>query len=568
MTHPPEQADEPIPPQDESIGSHVRTVSGITLVSRVMGLGRDLITARIFGDTAVGSAFAAAFTIPNTFRRLFGEGALSAAFLPQYTRLADSDRSTGANEAGPYAAVVLRWLTLVTGAITVVLELALLSVILLAPGTFERSLSLKLMMVALPFMPLVCTSAILGGMLQAHHRFGPWAAAPIIMNAAIIAAALPFYFVKNASAAAWAYPITASTLVAGVVQIAWSLAVLRRHVRWDAVTPEARSRAKQMLRRMVPALIGLGTLQLNSLVDTVIAMYPNWVGPTIAGRAYPLDEASNSILFFAQRLYQFPLGVFGIAVATAAFPALSRAAGDPARFGSLLRRGVRLSLFIGLPASAGLLLVRDDLVTVLYSGPGGGFSDEGVARASMVLLMYAGAVWAYSLNQLFTRAFYAHDDTRTPMRVALCTVGLNLVLNLVLIWPLREAGLALATASTALVQTALLGWLLRRKLRTDRPSETEPDPEAARTLPGVVSVVLLTAAMGAGVLAVQQVLPDGTWARAAARLGAATAVGGVAYLVLSRLTRRPELTWLLHRSTSADGVPSDEAQPTEDRDGD
>ncbi|MFT5424538.1 MAG: putative peptidoglycan lipid II flippase [Phycisphaerales bacterium] len=555
MSEPSTQPDPPpsTPPagdaQPESIGSHVRTVSGITLISRFAGLGRDLITARIFGDTVVGSAFAAAFTIPNTFRRLLGEGALSAAFLPQYTRLADSDESAGINEAGPYAAIVLRWLALVTGAITVVLELVLLAIILLAPGPFERSLSLKLMMVALPFMPLVCTSAILGGMLQAHHRFGVWAAAPIIMNAAIIAAAVPFYFIEGMTAAAWAYPIVTSTLVAGSIQIAWSLTVLRRHVRWGVITPEARAHAREMLRRMVPALIGLGTLQLNSLIDTVIAMYPIWVGPTIAGRAYPLDESSNSILFFAQRLYQFPLGVFGIAVATAAFPALSRAAGDPARFGSLLRRGVRLSLFIGLPASVGLLLVRDDLVTVLYSGSGGGFSDEGVARASMVLLMYAGAVWAYSLNQLFTRAFYAHDDTRTPMRVAMATVGLNLVLNLILIWHFREAGLALATASTAVLQTVLLGWLLRRKLSaTEKPA----DSAGAHTARGVIGVVLLSLTMGVAVALVMQALPNGTWAQAAIRLAAATAVGGVAYLVLARLTRRPELTWLLHRSTAAD----------------
>lgn len=549
---------------DESMGSHVRTVSGITLVSRFAGLARDLITARIFGDSAVGSAFAAAFTIPNTFRRLFGEGALSAAFLPQYTRLADTDEQSGVNEAGPYAVVVLRWLALVTGAITVVLELGLLAVLVWAPGSVDRSLSLKLMMVALPFMPLVCTAAILGGMLQAHRRFGVWAAAPIIMNAAIIAAAVPFYFVANASAAAWAYPITASTLVAGTAQIAWSLAVLRRHVNWGVVTPEARQRAGEMLRRMVPALIGLGTLQLNSLVDTAVAMYPNWVGPTLAGRAYPLDESSYSILFFAQRLYQFPLGVFGIAVATAAFPALSRAAGDPDRFGSLLRRGARLSLFIGLPASVGLLLVRQDLVTVLYSG-GGGFSAQGIDRASMVLLMYAGAVWAYSLNQLFTRAFYALDDTRTPMRVALCTVGLNLVLNFILIWPFREAGLALATASTALVQTVLLGWLLRRKLSATTHAVKHADPSTPR---GVLTVALLTAAMGAAVWGGQQLVPNSSWTWTLARLGAATAIGGLAYLVLSRLTRRPELTWLLHRTTAADPSPPDAGTPSEDRHGD
>jgi len=202
---------------------------------------------------------------------------------------------------------------------------------------------------------------------------------------------------------------------------------------------------------------------------------------------------------------------------------------------------------------------------VLYSGPGGGFSAEGVDRASMVLLMYAGAVWAYSLNQLFTRAFYALDDTRTPMRVALCTVGLNLVLNFILIWPFREAGLALATASTAVVQTVLLGWLLRRKLSVGPQPEKNADPSASR---GIVGTVLLTLAMGVGVALILQALPGGTWGRAGVRLAAATALGGVAYLVLARVTRRPELTWLLHRTTTANGVPSGGRTSGEPGDGD
>ncbi|HCT45480.1 MAG TPA: murein biosynthesis integral membrane protein MurJ, partial [Phycisphaerales bacterium] len=177
-----------------------------------------------------------------------------------------------------------------------------------------------------------------------------------------------------------------------------------------------------------------------------------------------LDASSNAILFYAQRLYQFPLGVFGIAVATAAFPALSRVAGDSVRFGEMLTRGLRLSLFIGVPASVGLLLVGEALIRVLYSGGGDGFSEAGVSRASAVLAGYALAVWAYSLNQLLTRAFYARGDTRTPMTVALGMVGVNICLNLVLIWWLREAGLAWSTAVCAVGQTVLLLWMANRKM--------------------------------------------------------------------------------------------------------
>ncbi|MFG0306888.1 MAG: murein biosynthesis integral membrane protein MurJ [Phycisphaerales bacterium JB040] len=527
---------------DDSLASGTRTLSLVTLASRVTGLARDLVTARIFADTAVGSAFAAALLVPNTFRRLFGEGALSAAFLPPYTRLADDDEANATNEAGPYARVVLRWLLLLTAAITVALELALGALLLAFPGSPERSLSLRLMMIALPFMPLICVAAILGGMLQAHKKFAVWAAAPILLNACLLAAALPYFLIQT-TPQAWAYPITASTLVAGVAQIAWSLASLRRHVRWDAVTDAARERARAMRRTMLPALIGLGTLQLNTLADTLLAMYPIWFGPTILARPYPLDDTSNAVLFFSQRLYQFPLGVFGIAVATAAFPALARAAQHPERFADVLARGVRLSLFIALPASLGLLLVRTDLVTVLYSSPDGsssGFSQDGVDRAAAVLLMYAGAVWAYSLNQLFTRAFYARGDTTTPMRVALATVALNLALNLVLIWPLREAGLALATAITALLQTLALALILRT-----RATHTRPHP----VLAPVATVLAITACMGLAVLLAQRLLPSDTWTGTLLRLAAATGAGGLAYGLLAHLTRRPELRWLLARTT-------------------
>jgi len=527
---------------DDALASGTRTLSLVTLGSRCTGLARDLVTARIFGDSAVGSAFAAAFIVPNTFRRLFGEGALSAAFLPPYTRLADADQEHDTNEAGPYALVVLRWLLLLTAGLTVLLELALGATLLAFPGSPERSLSLRLMMLALPFMPLICVAAILGGMLQAHKRFAVWAAAPILLNACILAVALP-YFLLNTTPQAWAYPITASTLLAGIVQVAWSLAALKPHIRWDAATQAAREQARVMRRTMLPALIGLGTLQLNTLADTLIAMYPNWFGPTIAGHDYPLDTSSNAVLFFSQRLYQFPLGVFGIAVATAAFPALSRAAEHPQRFADVLTRGIRLSLFIALPASVGLLLVREDLVTVLYSSPEGsasGFTQDGVDRASTVLLMYAGAVWAYSLNQLFTRAFYARGNTTTPMRIALATVALNLALNLVLIWPLREAGLALATAITALLQTLVLALLLRRR-------STEPGARAL--VPPVLAVLAISACMGGAVLLTQALLPGDSWARTLLRLGAATGAGGIAYGLLAHLTKRPELRWLLARST-------------------
>lgn len=522
---------------DASMGRDTRTVAGLTLGSRVLGLVRDLVTVRVFGDTAVGSAFAAAFAIPNMFRRLFGEGALSAAFIPEYTRLADTDPE----RADKFASLVIGLLALITGGITLVLMLGVLAVLLLAPGNEERVLSLRLVIVCLPFMPLICVAAILGGMLQARGRFGPWAAAPILLNLCIIGASAPFFFVGG-DAAFWAYPISAAATISGLLQVVWSFWALRGMVRWTRAVGEVQEQARAMLRRMVPVLIGLGTLQLNSFMDTLIAMWPNWVGPTIAGHAYPLDERANAVLFYAQRLYQFPLGVFGIAVATAAFPMLSRHAGDAAKFVATLRRGLRLSLFIALPATVGLLVVREPLVGTLFSGLGDGFSEEGVRRAGLVLLGYSAAVWAYSLNQLYTRAFYAKGDTATPMRIAVSMVGFNLTLNCVLIWWLQEAGLAWSTAVSATLQTALLARAARRRLT----GEAALDAETGRSVLGHVGASVVVGVVTGGILLLWS--PPESWSGGAVRLAVAVVAGMVVYAGQARIRRLPEMRWLLGRS--------------------
>jgi putative peptidoglycan lipid II flippase len=530
--------------ENNTLGKNTRTVAGLTLISRVFGLMRDLVTVRVFGDTAVGSAFAAAFAIPNMFRRLFGEGALSAAFIPEYTRMADDDPS----KADAFASLTIGLLAMVTGIITIIIELALLAAVLMSADNPDRAYSLKLVMVMLPFMPMICIAAILGGMLQSHSKFGPWAAAPILLNICIIGASVPYFFIDDADAATWAYPIGISAVLSAVLQVLWSFWALRGKVRWTRGVGAAHDEARQMLRRMIPVMIGLGTLQLNAFVDTLIAMYPNWVGPTIFGRDYPLDESSNAVLFYAQRLYQFPLGVFGIAVATAAFPALSRVANDPKRFGEMLRRGVRLSLYIGFPASIGLLIVGGPLIQVLYSGFGDGFSDEGVKRASSVLIGYSFAVWAYSLNQLYTRAFYAQGDTRTPMRIALVMVTVNISLNLVLIWWLKEAGLAWSTAICAILQ---MMWLAALSNRNSSDSSSL-QVKAARPY---MLVFVGSALMGGLIFGVSHfwALPH-QWAQQAIRVLVICAIGAAFYAIWSIAWGMDELRWIGARSTERAGT--------------
>ncbi|MCW5753229.1 MAG: murein biosynthesis integral membrane protein MurJ [Phycisphaeraceae bacterium] len=532
---PPSIAAEGSPGDERSIARDVRTVSMLTLISRFGGLARDVCTVRVFGDTAVGSAFAAAFLIPNLFRRLFGEGALAAAFLPEYARADRSDPEL----RDRLASLTILLLALITVILTLIGELVLLFIVLAAPDDPERVRSFRLMMVMLPFMPLVCTAAILGAMLQVHGRFVPAAGAPILLNVMMILGATLHFVGPRFDAVTSAYIIGSMAVASGVLQIAWCLWALRRHMRWRRDFGPARPVARSMLRKFLPVVIGLGTIQLNALFDTLIAMWPTWIGPTILGHPYPLDEASNAILSYTQRLYQFPLGVFGIAVATAAFPALAAAGANIARVVRTLREAIRLSLFIGLPASVGLVLVRYDLTYVMFGG-GGAFSDAGVDRASAVLLGYALGVWAYGVNHVLVRVFYARGDTTTPMKIALWAVGLNLVGNLILIWPLGEAGLAWSTALSQFVQTLLLARILRARLGT---ALLLSDDVRAITRIGLAALGMFMVVQG-----LLLVLPaEALWSRAFWRLALATSLGGAAYLLLASLLGLPERRAVLRR---------------------
>ncbi|HEX2837420.1 MAG TPA: murein biosynthesis integral membrane protein MurJ [Phycisphaerales bacterium] len=524
------------------LAAAIRVVSGLTLLSRFAGLARDVLTARLFGDGAVGSAFRAAYALPNFFRRLFGEGALSAAFLPEYTLLVRDDP----HRASALASRVVYLVALATGAITLLAEGGILLRLALWPAGEELTMSLRLIMLMLPMMPLVCITAVMAGMLQAHGRFAVPAAGPIVLNLFQIAAGALFYVGVLSGRTLASYVVGAAAVLATAATVLWSLHALRGKVTWTRGFLSAHEAGKRVLQRFIPAVLGLGTLQLNTMIDTVIAMWPMWIGATMFGHATPLDKGSNAILSYTQTLYQFPLGVFGIAVATAVFPLLSRASDKPDEFLAHLRRGVRLSLFIGLPASIGLILVRHDLVGVIFGGGRKSFTDDGLARCAAVLLGFAPAVWVYSLNHVLTRAYYAKGDTRTPMRIAIACVGLNITLNFTLIWSLREAGLAWATACSAAVQCVLLQVFLYRRLSVRLWD--------ADTLRAVARTLLVALLMGACVVLVFRLFPPAErWSQKLPRLAACVAAGGLSYAALALLLRTPELRWLTRRAPAGAG---------------
>ena len=516
----------------ERFERNTRTFALLTALSRVTGLGRDAAMSRVFGAGLVMDAFFFAFMIPNLFRRLFGEGAVGAAFLRVYAQL---DKTDPAN-ASRLATLTVGLLITALGAVTLAGELVLT---LLPTATDEASLVVRLAMIMLPYMPMICVVAVLGAMLQVHGRFGPSAAVPIVLNLCLIGASVglaPRFGALDRAGHVTA--VAVSVIVAGLVQLVWMAWVLRGAGRFALDTKPAREPMRAVLRQAGPMMLGLGVLQLNVFFDGVIASYPTTIGPTILGWDYPLEAGALAVVSFAQRLYQFPLGVFGIAVATAIFPALARLADDRQAFADMLRRGLRLVVFIGLPASAGLALVGPLLVRVILEG--GQFGAADADRVAFVLYGYAAGVWAYSIIHVLTRAFYAMGDAKTPVTVAVVMVVGNLLLNCTLIWTgLREAGLAWSTALCAVAQSVVLLVLIRRRV---------PDILAATVVASGARTVALTVAMAATVAGTLAVMPSAvTWLQTLVNLLVAVGVGLLVVTGGARLLGMPELRWALGR---------------------
>ena len=481
---------------------HALLISALTFGSRILGLVRDAILAAYLGMSAVTDAFWIGFIIPNLFRRLFGEGALTATFIPVYTDLVKTDRQLAAR----VASLCLVSLAILLCAITIIGELILLGVGQARSWTPDGQVAIWLIMIMLPYMPLVCLVAMFGAILQVHRRFGPAAAAPMILNLCLI-----LFTICLATGIAgeggmrniitW---VASSVIVAGLFQFIWLFLAVIRHERFVFHFEGAGVHLRSIMTAMVPMVIALAVIQINTLADSLIALLLSpkeggaetlrllgWKGP------YPIQSGSVTALQFAQRLYQFPLGVFGIAIATAIFPAFARASDNRSEFREILRHGLRLTVFVGLPASAGVIIVRLPLVSAILERNQFGGGDS--VRVATILAGYAVAIWAYSMIHVLTRAFYAMKDARTPLKISCAMVVANVVLNLTLIWPFGTPGLAWSTAFCAIGQCVFLGKALGRHV--DNPID--------RTVfNGWLRTGLMTAVMAVVVVAVGQVLAD------------------------------------------------------------
>ncbi|MBK1660634.1 murein biosynthesis integral membrane protein MurJ [Paracraurococcus ruber] len=427
----------------------VLTVGGWTMASRVLGFARDMLIAARLGAGPMADAFFVALKLPNLFRRLFGEGAFNAAFVPAFAgTLAVQGPKVAQQLAERMASLMTLWLSLMV--VLGILTMPWLMTVL-APGFADDpakfQLAIELTRITFPYLLLICLTALVSGVLNGLDRFAAAAAAPIFFNLLSMASLLVLapYVATPAHALAWG--VTAS----GAVQLGlvlWACAragMALQFLKPPSLAPEVR----QVLRRMVPGIIGAGVTQLNLAVDVIIASF--------------LPAGAVSYLYYADRVGQLPLGVIGAAVGTAMLPLLSRQvrSGESLSAHRTMNRAMELSLLLCLPAAAGQAAAAWPIVQVLFQR--GAFGAAEADATAAALAAYAVGLPAYVLVKVYAPGFFARGDTATPVKVGLAAVALNLALNLVLTQWLLHVGVALATAISAWFNAAMLGWLLNRR---------------------------------------------------------------------------------------------------------
>jgi len=424
----------------------ILTVGGLTLLSRVTGFVRDIVLAAILGAGPAADAFFVALRLPNHFRAIFAEGAFNAAFVPAYARIREQG---GPERAGLFADRVF---TLLLASQVVLLAVALLftpTVIdVLAPGFANDpqrfGLAVDLTRITFPYLLLVTLVTLYGGILNALQRFAAAAAAPILLNISLVVAlALAAFFPTAGHAAAW------GVLVAGVLEFllvagdTWRVGVLAA-LRW----PELDADVRKFFRALAPATVGSMGVQLALFADTIIASF--------------LPAGALSALYYADRIDQLPIGVIGIAAGTVILPEMSRrlAAGDASGAAHAQNRAIEFTLLLSIPCLVAFFVVPELIMRALFMR--GAFTPADAIAAGRTLTAYAFGLLPFVLIRSTVATFFARGDTATPVKAALIAAAVNIAFKFLLMGPLAQVGLALATSIGAWINLGLVVWFAAR----------------------------------------------------------------------------------------------------------
>jgi putative peptidoglycan lipid II flippase len=512
------------------------TVASGTLMSRVLGFAREMLMAAALGTGPIADAFNAAFQFPNTFRRLFAEGAFNAAFVPLFAKEIEAGGIEGAKRFSEEVFGVL-FTTLLALTILMELSMPLLVSTIIAPGFSgnpeKHDLTVALATIMFPYLMCMSLAAMMAGMLNSLRRYFAAAVAPVFLNIILIAV-LAYAWHEGMGGLEIGYALAWGVLVAGLVQLGIvGMAVRHAGVRIGFRRPRLTPNVKRLLVLAFPAAITGGITQINQLIGTAIA----------SGK-----ESAVSSLAYADRVYQLPLGVVGIAVAIVLLPELARAlkAGDLKEASNLQNRSVEFTLFLTLPAAAALMVISEPIVRLLYER-GAFAASNGTPVVSAILAIFGLGLPAFVLIKAFTPGYFAREDTRTPMVFAAISVAVNISVALTLFPSQGGSGIATASAIAGWVNAALLfGTLVKRGHWGRDAGLLKRMPRllvAATVMAGALYLAKrwFAASLGPGAPFWEQAVVLGAMIAGAMLLyfALAFAIGGAEFAMIRRSIRRP-----------------------------
>jgi putative peptidoglycan lipid II flippase len=460
------------------------TVSGLTVVSRVTGFIRDTLIAMFLGAGIEADAFFVAQRLPNLFRSLFAEGAFSAAFVPLYAAEVEKKGLKAAQRfSGDALALLVSVLVPLSALIMIFMPYAAL---VIAPGYQDEpekfALTVSFSRIAFPYLLLISITALQSGVLNARHRFGPPAAAPIALNLVMIAGLFiaHFFHLQVGTSLSWAF------VASGVVQAVWlAISCWRVRLSIPLIRPHLSEASKRLFKLIGPGAVGAGAMQINILLSTMLASL--------------LPTGAVSYLFYADRLNQLPLGIVGIATATTLLPLLARheAKMDKKTVVHYTSRAIEFSLLIGLPAFIGLCVAARPIIQTLFEH--GHFSHEATENTARALMAYSLGVPAFLLVKVFSARFLARHDVKTPVQSAVISVGINILCVLLLFAPLQHVGIALATAIATWANAIIHYYHLHKrgeKIADDKLKQRLP--RLLLSAAGMAFITLLTVKLTSG----------------------------------------------------------------------
>jgi putative peptidoglycan lipid II flippase len=499
-----------------SLGRAVATVGGFTLLSRLVGFIRDIVLSAVLGSGAVADAFFVAFKLPNFFRRLFAEGAFSAAFVPLFSR---ELQAHGREQALAFARQAHAGLLLILVPFSLLLMLGMpLVVALLAPGMRDDAptfaMAVEFGRITFPYLLFISLASLYGGVLNSIERFAHVAATPILLNLALIGAVLGLTPLLPNSG----YAASIGVAIAGLLQWLWLLiACARDGVSMKLVRPRWTERVARLVKLATPVAIGGGVQQISVMLDVVWASL--------------LPVGTISALYYADRIAQLPLGVVGIAIGTALLPLLARQlrAGQAQSAMANQNRAIEFGLLFSLPSAVALWLLADPVIRVLFQH--GRFGPDDTLRTAGALAAFAVGLPAFVLVKALAPGFFAREDTRTPLYIAVTAIAANIALNVAFLYgtTLAQVGIALASSLSGWLNAALLAVVLRRR------AQWVPDERlVARSVRMVGATVGMGAALWLALIVLAPSLAHANLAGIAALLGIC-AWGAAAYATLGAL---------------------------------